>query len=161
MVALKRMKGGKAAGMDGIVAEMLKNVGISIIDWLLRIFNKCMESGIVSEDWKAACIVPIYKWKDDKRDCATYRGISILSIPAKIYGRVMMSRVIETTKEQVAEEQGRIRSGRGCIDQIFVLKQLVEKHREKSCWERREGQWERVGGAKASLILCVLYKRQG
>ena len=27
-----KMKGGKASGMDGIVVEMLKNDGISIID---------------------------------------------------------------------------------------------------------------------------------
>ena len=81
MVALKMMKGGKAAGRDGIVVEMLKNGGISLIDWLLRIFNNCMESGVVREDWKAACIVPVYKGKGDRRDCANYRGISILSIP--------------------------------------------------------------------------------
>ena len=34
-------------------------------------------------------------------------------------------------KEQVVEELGGLRSGRGCIDQIFVLRQLVEKYREK------------------------------
>ena len=54
-----------------------------------------------------------------------------MSIPGKIYGSVLISRVIESTKEQVAEEQGGFRSGRGCIDQIFVLNQLVEKYREK------------------------------
>ena len=68
--ALKKMKGGKAAGMDGIVVEMLKNGGITIIDWLLRIFNKYMESGVVPEDSKAAYIVPVYKGKGDRRDCA-------------------------------------------------------------------------------------------
>ena len=31
----------------------------------------------------------------------------------------------------MAEEQGGFSSGRGCRDQIFVLKQLVEKYREK------------------------------
>ena len=77
MDALKKMKGGKAAGMDGIVVEMFKNEGISIIDWLLRIFNNCMESGVIPEDWKAACIVPVYKGKGDRRDFANYRGISI------------------------------------------------------------------------------------
>ena len=45
--ALKNMKGGKAAGMDSIVVKMLKNGGVSIIDWLLRIFNGCIESGDV------------------------------------------------------------------------------------------------------------------
>ena len=51
-------------------------------------------------------------------------------------GRVIeISRMIESTKEQVASyiymEEGGFRSGRGCIDQIFVMKQVVEKHREK------------------------------
>ena len=117
MGALKKIKGSKAAGMDDIVVKMFKNGGISIIAWLLRIFDKCM--------------VPVYRGKGVRRDCVNYRGISILSIPGKIYGKVLISRVIGNTKEQVAEEQGGFRSGRGCIDQIFVLKQLVEKHREK------------------------------
>ena len=82
-------------------------------------------------EWEAACIVPVYKGKGDRRDCANYRGIIILSIPRKIYGMVLISKVIESTKNQVAEEQGGFRSGRGCIDQIFILKQLVEKYRDK------------------------------
>ena len=45
------------------MVEMLKNGGISIIDWLLKIFNKCMESGVVQEDRKAAYIFPVYKGK--------------------------------------------------------------------------------------------------
>ena len=32
----------------------------------------------------------------------------------------IVSRVIESTKDQVAKEQGGFRSSRGCIDQIFV-----------------------------------------
>ena len=57
------------------VLEMLKNGSISIIGRLLKIFNRCIESGIVPEEWKAACIVLIYKGKGDKRECANYRGI--------------------------------------------------------------------------------------
>ena len=120
--ALKKIKGGKAPGMDDITVEMLKNGGISLNDWLLKIFNECMESGVVPGDWKAACIVPVYKGKGDRRYSANYRGISISSTPRKIYGRVLINRVIESTKEHVAEEQGGFRSGRGCIDRIFVLK---------------------------------------
>ena len=63
MGALKKMKGGKAAGMDGIVVEMLKNGGISIIDWLLRILYRCKLSGVVPEVWKSARTLPIYKGK--------------------------------------------------------------------------------------------------
>ena len=94
MGALKKMKRGKASDIDGIVAEMLNNLSISIIDWLMIIFNNCIESGVGPEDWKVACIVPVYKGKGDRREC-----VSILSIPGKIYGRVLIFRVIESTKE--------------------------------------------------------------
>ena len=55
----------------------------------------------------------------------------MLSILGKIYGRVLIFRVIESTKEQVVDKQGGFRPGRRCINQIFVLKQLVEKYIEK------------------------------
>ena len=113
MAARKKMKGGKAACMDGIVVVMLEKGGISIIDWLMRIF-KYIESGVVPEDWKSVCIVLVHKGKDDRRDWANYRGISVLSIPGE------NSKVIQNTKEQVAEEQGGFRSGRGCIDHTCI-----------------------------------------
>ena len=54
----------------------------------------------------SACIIPLYNGKGERRDCTIYREISILSIPVKIYGRVLVSRVTESTKGQVAKEQG-------------------------------------------------------
>ena len=69
MVTLKNMKGGKAVGMDGIVVEMLKNGGISIIDWLLRIFNKCMESGVVTRGLEGSVYHPGIQREGDKRLC--------------------------------------------------------------------------------------------
>ena len=65
-----------------------------------------IEIGIISKDWKVSCIFPIYRWKGDRRECANYRGMSIVIIPEKIYGRIMISRVIESTKEHVVEEKG-------------------------------------------------------
>ena len=47
MGSLKKMKHGKAAGMNDIVLEMLKTGCISITDWFLRILNGCMESGVL------------------------------------------------------------------------------------------------------------------
>ena len=51
MWVLKKMRDGKADGMDGIVKDVLKNEGIRMIDWLLRISNRCNESGVVKEDY--------------------------------------------------------------------------------------------------------------
>ncbi len=38
-------------------------------------------------DWKTAIIVPLYKGKGSRNECASYRGISLLSVPGKVYGR--------------------------------------------------------------------------
>ena len=56
------------------------------------------------EDLKAVCIVLVYKGRDDRRNCANYTRISILTIPGKIYGWERIRRVIESTKEQVAQK---------------------------------------------------------
>ena len=69
-----------------------------------------MKSSVVPEDWKASCIFPVYKGKGGRGECASYRGISILSIHGKIYGSVLISRV---TGGLIDDEQGGFRAGRG------------------------------------------------
>ncbi|XP_071512677.1 uncharacterized protein [Panulirus ornatus] len=64
--ALRKMKAGKAAGLDSIAVEFIKKGGDCIVDWLVRLFNVCMTHGEVPEDWRNACIVPLYKGKGDK-----------------------------------------------------------------------------------------------
>ena len=39
MRVVKILKSDKTVGMDCIVVEMFQNGGISLIDWLLRMFN--------------------------------------------------------------------------------------------------------------------------
>ena len=131
VAAINRLKAGKASGMDGIAGECIRKGGVAVVEWLVRMFNGCFVSGCVPEDWKSACIVPLYKGKGDRRECGSYRGISLLSVVGKVYGRVLIERVIECTDKAIGEEQCGFRSGRGCIDQIFVVRQICEKMLEK------------------------------
>ena len=78
-------------------------------------------------DWKRAIVVPFYKGKGDRMECKNYRGISLLSIPGKVYGRVLIERVRLETEHMIGEEQCGFRSGRGCVDQVFVMRQLAER----------------------------------
>ena len=50
MNMLKKMKRGKTVGLDGTPVEMLKYSGVSLVDCLLRIFNRCMELDVTPED---------------------------------------------------------------------------------------------------------------
>src|ERR1700755_485904 len=89
--------------------------------------EKCLRSGKMH-----ACIVPIYKGKGDKMVCKNYRGISLLSVIGKIYEKVLVRRMKELTSEGMGEELRGFREGRGCVDQIFTLRLIAEKLREKN-----------------------------
>ena len=56
-----------------------------------------------------------------------YRGISLLSISGKVYGRMLIEKVRCITEGLIGEEQCGFRRGRGCVDQIFMMRQLSEK----------------------------------
>ncbi len=45
---------------------------------------------VLPKDWQEAFIVPLYKGKEDQRRCADYKGINLLSVPGKFYGRVLI-----------------------------------------------------------------------
>ena len=72
--AVKKIKNGKAPGVDGITSEMLKYGGESVIEWLTRVCNVCFMEGRVPKDWQRAVIVPFYKGKGNKMECKNYRG---------------------------------------------------------------------------------------
>ena len=40
----------------------------------------------IPDDWKKAIIVTMHKGKGSKDQCNIYRGISLLSVPGKLYG---------------------------------------------------------------------------
>ena len=62
--ALKKMKDGEAAALDGIAVEMLKNEAVEII------FSRFMKTSIVPEDWGTVMsIFPICKRRCYKRKC--------------------------------------------------------------------------------------------
>ncbi|MEL7177812.1 MAG: reverse transcriptase domain-containing protein [Pseudomonadota bacterium] len=126
--AIKRLKCGKSPGVDGVTAEMLKAGGEAVVEWLTSICQRAWEEGEVPAEWVQAIIVPIYKGKGCKTECTNYRGISLLSIPGKVYGRVLIERVKEITEGRICGEQGAFMKGKGCIDQIFTVKGVAEKY---------------------------------
>ena len=49
--ALKETKVGKAPGVDGVRAEMLKEGGVNVVEWLVRVFRVCFVLSMVPVDW--------------------------------------------------------------------------------------------------------------
>ena len=55
----------------------------------------------------------------------------MLSVVGKLHEGLLVDGVCKVTEGLIDDEQGVLRAGRGCVDQIFTLKQKGEKPREK------------------------------
>ena len=123
---LRKIKAGKAAGSDNIRAEMLKELPTSAKEYLLEICNKAWNSQSIPDDWSNAIILPIHK-KGSTTDCHNYRGISLLSVGAKVYEGILEARLRNAIDSKLQQEQSGFRMGHSTQDHIFTLNQLIEK----------------------------------
>ena len=128
--ALRSTENRKAAGVCGIPPELLKYGGEEMVCELTTLFNLIMEEKRVPEEWKKAIIVPIFKNKGSKLECGNYRGISLISVPSKVFMRVLLNRMKPKIEEGLREEQDGFRGGRSTVDQIFSLRQILENRWE-------------------------------
>ncbi len=128
--AVESLKSFKAAGPDEIMAEVLKAGGTAVVDWMHRIIQKVWRTERVVEEWRMSTIVPLLK-KGDVEMCDNYRGISLLSIPSKVLAKVLYRRIEEKVEPQLHEAQCGFRKGRGCVDQIFNLRECMSASRQK------------------------------
>ncbi|KAL9950689.1 hypothetical protein ACROYT_G043228 [Oculina patagonica] len=96
----------------------------------LRMMNNSIwKVQCVPEDWKKSLIVKVPK-KGDLTQCDNYRGISLLSIPSKIFCRILIDRVKSGVDEMIRQEQAGFRSGKGTSEQIFALRSILEQCQE-------------------------------
>ena len=81
------------------------------------------------DDWNESIVCPIYK-KGNSKECKNYRGISILNPTYKVLSKILCERL----KPHVTKNIGRYHCGfmpkRSTTDQIFTLRQILEKTRE-------------------------------
>ncbi|VDP52336.1 unnamed protein product [Schistosoma curassoni] len=83
-MAIRQIRSGKAEGPDDIPAEALKSDIEVTTNMLYLLFRKIWEEKQVPMDWKEGHLVKIPK-KGDLSKCEKYRGITLLSIPEKVF----------------------------------------------------------------------------
>ena len=169
--SIKQLKSRKAPGIDEITAEVLKAGGPSMINILKNIFEKVWEEEIPPSDWQKMLVTPIHK-KGDKLDPANYRAISLLSIPSKVFCRILLNRIKENVENILGESQFGFREGRGTVDAIFVIRQIMEKANEhkvpihfhfidyKAAFDTiwREALWKMLGAIGINPKIVNIFK---
>jgi hypothetical protein len=127
--AIKKLKNNKAAGADGIRAEVIKAGGEVVELWVARLLEAVWKQRRVPAEWLKAVIMPLFK-KGARNKCENWRGISLLSVTSKILAQIILTRLVNIIDEHLDEAQAGFRKGRGCVDQIFSLRCVSEKAKE-------------------------------
>ena len=91
---LRGLKIHKATGPDHIPTRLLYDFANELVPTLTHIFQKSLDSGAISDDWREAAIVPIFK-KGDRHQASNYRPVSLTSVSYKVLEHVIHSQIMD------------------------------------------------------------------
>ena len=120
-------------GVSGIPIQILKGLGDKLSPILLQIFNNCLTSGLIPDEWKTALVTPLFKNKGKRNDMNNYRGISVLPPISKIFERLLASQIskyFEVNKIFFSGQHG-FRKSFSCETALHELISDVNEIRDK------------------------------
>ena len=123
--ATKKLKNNKAVGEDEISGEMLKAADENTLQRLLQLINEIWQSESPPQQWKDGVIFKLPK-KGEMSDCNNWCGITLLSVPGKLFCSMLLERLKKAIDERLREEQAGFKPKRSCIDHIFTLRIIIE-----------------------------------
>ena len=99
---------------------------VTTVNVLHELFNKIWEEESVPEDLSRGLIIKLPK-KGDLTCCGNWRGVTLMSIVAKVLGSVLIKRIVAGTDAELRREQSSFRKGRNMTEQIFVLRNIIQQ----------------------------------
>ena len=122
--ATKQLKASKAFGPDNIPAIIWKDEKFHQL--LLNLCNHTLSTSIAPKLWHQSQIIPLPK-KGDLSLVTNYRGISLMSIAAKLYNKMILNRLVPFVEPLLRKNQNGFRRGRSTLSQILCLRRLIEE----------------------------------
>ena len=106
------LKYNKAAGLDDVLVDQLKNLGHRAHKWLQTMLSKCLTENKNPKLCRKSKIIAILK----AYLCHTY----------KLYERMILNRVTPLLEQHLIKEQAGFRPGISCTSQLPNLTQHIE-----------------------------------
>ena len=125
--AIMKLNNNKSAGLDGIVAELLKYGPNIIYDEIALIYNTLAETGDCPIEITRGIICALQKPGKTKGPLDHLRPITLLSMLRKTLAICLRTRTIDRLDSKIPPSQAAYRSGRSTTEHIFAVKILCEK----------------------------------
>ena len=93
---LNNLNKSKATGLDKIAAWLIRECADLICIPICDIVNQPISLGIFPDDWKCARATPVFK-QGDRDDLNNYRPISVISVVAKVFERIVYDQLYPMT----------------------------------------------------------------
>ena len=126
---IRRLRNNKASGRDLLPSELFKHGGDELAKSLHVVITRIWSEEKLPKEWMEGIVCPIYK-KGDKLDCANYRAITLLNAAYKVLSRLLYLRLSPLAKDFVGPYQAGFTDARATTDQMFALRQILQKCRE-------------------------------
>ncbi len=126
VMAMNKLRTGKAPGCDDVPAELIKETGEEGVDVIHKLCNLIWKEKSWPEDWTRSVFLPLPK-KGDTRECKNNRTISLISHASKILLYVIVGRIKQHMHQEISPEQAGFVEGRGTRDQIANMRSIIEK----------------------------------
>ena len=124
--SLKHLKTGKAARLDEIPTEEIKNFGPVTMQWVLILLNACARTLRLPRLWRQTCVVALLKPGNDPSNQKSFRPISLLCHLYKLYECLILNRLSPVIEHVLIPEQAGFRPGKSCTAQVLNLTQHIE-----------------------------------
>jgi len=124
-------KNKKATGPDQIAYEHLKATADMLKKTWTELFNKCLSTGTVPEQWRRATLKILYKGKGSTDDMNSYRGVALENTSFKIFMKIITNRLTELTEQYIPENQFGFRKGKSTLQAATELLRAIEEATSK------------------------------
>ncbi|CAG9104406.1 unnamed protein product [Plutella xylostella] len=127
--AIMRLKNHKSPGIDNIPGELWKYGGGAMQSRLYELIRRIWEEEQQPMEWNVGIICPIHK-KGCRKKCGNYRGIALLPTAYKVLSYIILAGLEPYAEQILGDYQCGFRRNRSTVDQMFLLKQIMEKRWE-------------------------------
>jgi hypothetical protein len=126
-VATVKLKGYKSPGFGEIPAQLIQAGEETLRSEIHKLIKLIWAKEELPHQWKESIVVSIHK-RVHETDCSDYRCIPLLSILSSI----LLARLTPYGDEIIGDHQCGFRLNRSTTDQIFYIRQILEKKWENN-----------------------------